>query len=107
MTKISSTLCVDNTEVTEGQYRDFLTAMSGNYAGQPAICSWNVDYGQPLDNYGLNFPRNFVDYCDAAAYCKWAGKRICGPIGSEWLRPLVDPDRNDELTVLIVFPHAG
>ncbi|MGE0327542.1 MAG: formylglycine-generating enzyme family protein [Polyangiaceae bacterium] len=97
MTKISSTLCVDNTEVTEGQYRDFLTAMTGNYAGQPAICSWNVDYGQPLDNYGLNFPRNFVDYCDATAYCKWAGKRICRPIGSEWLRPLVDPNRNDEL----------
>jgi formylglycine-generating enzyme required for sulfatase activity len=81
---LSHTICVDTTEVTQAQYKQFLTAMNGSTAGQgPECASWNTLYAPvskcSFDPTGhANFPVNGVDWCDATAFCKWAGKRLCG-----------------------------
>lgn len=76
--------CIDSTEVTNSQYALFLVAKGADVSGQPPACAWNSSYvpagawpatGQP------NHPVAFVDWCDAVAYCSWAGKRLCGKIG--------------------------
>ena len=76
---------VDATEVTRGQYKLFLAAKNGNVSGQRAECTANASYvpsslwPPTITNYDL--PVTYVDWCDAAAYCTWAGGRICGKIG--------------------------
>jgi sulfatase modifying factor 1 len=76
--------CIDGTEVTSAQYNDFL--LTGPPAtGQPSVCSWNTSY---LPGNGWTFspaegtlPIANVNWCDAYAFCKWAGKRLCGKVG--------------------------
>jgi formylglycine-generating enzyme required for sulfatase activity len=73
--------CVDSTEVTNAQYAQFLVA---NDPVQIAQCAWNTSF-TPSDGWPAtgraNHPVVFVDWCDAFAYCQWAGKRLCGKIG--------------------------
>jgi formylglycine-generating enzyme len=76
--------CIDGTEATTGQYNDFLLA-GPSLSAQPPECSWNVSY---LPGNGWSFvpaqatlPIANVSWCDAYAFCKWAGKRLCGKIG--------------------------
>jgi hypothetical protein len=76
---------VDATEVTRGQYAEFLRARAGDVSGQPAYCSWNTTH-VPVNQWPpvgdeVALPVNYVDWCDAQAYCRWAGKRLCGRIG--------------------------
>jgi formylglycine-generating enzyme len=86
--------CIDRTEVTNAQYKLFLDAAVPT-AGQPNACSFNTTY-QPQAVQGCatgvfpydpdtpsaaSKPVACVDWCDAYAYCKWAGKRLCGQIG--------------------------
>jgi len=80
---LTKPLCVDSTEVTQAQYQQFLTATEGDTSGQGPECLWNLNYAPVLmcnfDPDGhANYPVNGVDWCDATAYCKWAGKRLCG-----------------------------
>jgi hypothetical protein len=70
--------CVDSTETTVGQYNKFL-ADSPNTADQPAQCWWNQSF-VPANQPNEDLPQVDVDWCDAVAYCKWAGKRLCGKI---------------------------
>lgn len=77
--------CVDATEVTNGAYKKFLAAAEPPEAGaQIAPCEpWNTTYESPswtgteLDDH----PVGSLDWCDAYAYCKWAGKRLCAAVG--------------------------
>jgi formylglycine-generating enzyme required for sulfatase activity len=77
--------CVDSTEVTQGQYSQFLTAKKGDTSGQDPRCTWNDSYGSVCGNYDPvshpDTPVSCVDWCDALAFCAWAGKRLCGKIG--------------------------
>ncbi len=97
---------IDATEVTNAQYQAFLAA-GVDPASQPAECSWNSELApntttpssecttalfDPVNR--ADYPVVCVDWCDAQAYCKWAGKRLCqhpggptlgGDVSFEWI----------------------
>jgi formylglycine-generating enzyme len=72
--------CIDATEVTGDQYREFRAAVGEDAGGQVAECAWNDSYVPTYDTPG-DVAVTFVDFCDARAFCTWAGKRLCGKIG--------------------------
>lgn len=68
-------------EVTNAEYQVF-TELTHNMDAQPDVCSWNASY-DPSDGWPAAFaeqdhPVAYVDWCDAKAYCKWAGMHMCG-----------------------------
>jgi sulfatase modifying factor 1 len=86
----SKPFCIDSTEVTNVQYADFLAATGegSQTGGQPAACAWNTSFVPSSDDLTWPYapgketrPVVDVDWCDARAYCAWAGKRLCGKIG--------------------------
>jgi len=86
---------VDATEVTVGQYGEFLAAKNGDVTGQVAVCSWNASYWEgPAVMEPAQEPITNVDWCDAAAFCSWAGKRLCGRIGGGPIAPAEVFDAN-------------
>jgi formylglycine-generating enzyme required for sulfatase activity len=78
------TYCIDSTEVTNTHYETFLAqANAATLASLPASCSFKTSlvpgsWPQPVAR--ANRPVASVDWCDAYAYCKYAGKRLCGAI---------------------------
>ncbi len=70
---------IDSTEVTFGQYRAFVAAVGGDAGKQPKICAANAALG-PQQIGTDNEPVAGVDWCDAHAYCAFAGKRLCGRV---------------------------
>ena len=84
VTSGTTTFCIDTTEVTREQYDAFLKSTP---AGGAAECSWKsaasytptVDW--PYDSTTRSHPVVGVDWCDAKAFCAWAGKRLCGGVG--------------------------
>lgn len=80
--------CMDATEVTFAQYDEFLTAGVDPAKEADPCVGWPFAYNDPTFPdclSGLNkipdAPARCVDWCAARAYCKWAGKRLCGRIG--------------------------
>jgi hypothetical protein len=75
---------IDATEVTKGAYSIWIALLPKSEL-QPAECAWNTSFtpteSWPPDANELNFPVVAIDHCDAAAYCRWARKRLCGRIG--------------------------
>lgn len=69
-------------EVTNEAYQAWLDTQP-NPQLQGGECAWNTSYvpaqGWPATDAKL--PVNYVDFCDAAAYCRWAKRRLCGKIG--------------------------
>jgi formylglycine-generating enzyme required for sulfatase activity len=92
--------CIDSTEVTQGQYKAFLDDASKSPSLQPAYCAFNASYQTSdlcLFDPGSrpNAPVIGVDWCDAYAFCAWAGRRLCGAVGGGALAaaPDFDPTR--------------
>jgi formylglycine-generating enzyme required for sulfatase activity len=91
--------CIDRTEVTEGQYAEFLAKTKASPGSEHADCTTNQSYSPSVKPPGPpwepvkcdtsywtpettpNRPVVCIDWCDAFAYCAWAGKRLCGKIG--------------------------
>ena len=83
--------CIDSTEVTNAQYASFLAATDGGVPVAALLgtdCGWKTTFqpSVPPPNAG-NFPVVYVDWCDAWAFCRWAGKRLCGAIDGGSLDP--------------------
>ena len=89
----AGTFCIDSTEVTNAQYQQFLDAIGQGYTpNKPAGCGGKTSFAPATANNGCtaqtfdpaghaSFPVPCVDWCDAWAYCAWAGKRLCGQVG--------------------------
>lgn len=81
--------CVDSTEVTNAQYKQFLAASFGSTG--LAECAWNTSYvptgGWPPPGGTDDYPVAYANWCDAYAFCKWAGKRLCGRVGGGPISP--------------------
>src|SRR5262249_10857426 len=102
LAKVESSLgpyCIDSTEVTNAHYQAFFDAQGGasavpriGFPGcdtvatlRPDVPTWPVEGAQ-------NLPVGRANWCQAAAYCQWAGKRLCGKIGGG---PLLDQFKNE------------
>jgi formylglycine-generating enzyme required for sulfatase activity len=76
--------CIDSTETTKAQYRAFLESPPAPDPSDP-LCAWNTtfvptgEWPPPPDTD--EDAVSDIDWCDAAAYCKWAGKRLCHGTG--------------------------
>jgi sulfatase modifying factor 1 len=93
ITSGGSPFCIDTTEVTNAQYRQF--AQSGFTLSGGAI----PDGCQGLTGSALSmspasgtddFPVVNVNWCQAYEFCAWAGKRLCGQIGGGALDSMLD-----------------
>ncbi|HSO36744.1 MAG TPA: SUMF1/EgtB/PvdO family nonheme iron enzyme [Labilithrix sp.] len=88
--------CIDQSEVSKGQYNKFITA-NVPVTTQTGACAVNdtfvprgawppAEAPGPLE-FSLGLPVHYVDWCDASAYCKWAKKQLCGAINGASVTP--------------------
>jgi len=76
--------CIDRTEVTEEQFDGFLRDVGDPSAAPdllPAVCDFKQRFGPVNFRSSSILPMRRVDWCDAAAFCAWAGERLCQPVG--------------------------
>jgi sulfatase modifying factor 1 len=86
ITSGSSPFCVDSTEVTNTDYAQFIASgfvlpASEVRDGCEGLADSTPSAGWPPLSGEGNFPVSNVNWCQAYAYCAWAGKRLCGEIG--------------------------
>jgi sulfatase modifying factor 1 len=80
MVKVDPTTCIDSTEVTVAHYRAFVSSIDGGVAQTP-VCASNASF-TPLG--GIPGPTHNseaitgLSWCQAEAFCTWAGKALCG-----------------------------
>lgn len=99
----AGSFCIDSTEVSVAEYQAFLADPAK--PALPVECGWKSGFdidttmpGTGCDNISVapDMPVVCVDWCDAWAYCRWAGKRLCGRLSggpitnAEWTDPAQD-----------------
>jgi formylglycine-generating enzyme len=73
---------IDTYEVTNGRYWDFVKATGHRIPQNPRNPTRNLWEGDRITESLADRPVVNVDWSDADAYCKWAGKRL--PTEAEW-----------------------
>jgi formylglycine-generating enzyme required for sulfatase activity len=73
---------IDKFEVTNGRYIEFVRATSHRTPQHPKDASRNLWQKNMMPESVVDRPVVNVDWYDAEAYCKWAGKRL--PTEAEW-----------------------
>lgn len=84
--------CIDKTEVTRSAYDEFVGAGAPATAAAPPSCEGRSPQKADAecmrepsvcqgDGCGEH-PQVCIGLCDAAAYCAWAGKSLCGAVGT-------------------------
>jgi hypothetical protein len=85
---------IDKTEVTVQQYSQFLADPQAQTMNWPPVCTWKTTPSNPAgdtsdscaatislsgedDPFYRAKPIRCVDWCDAWAFCNWAGKNLC------------------------------
>jgi formylglycine-generating enzyme required for sulfatase activity len=86
MVAIDSGFCIDRTEVSNAAYKKFL-ATKPSLSIQEPFCSFNGSFDFDTDpmvckmrQTGDDYPATCVNWCDASAFCRSAGKHLCGKI---------------------------
>ncbi|HEY2368756.1 MAG TPA: SUMF1/EgtB/PvdO family nonheme iron enzyme [Polyangiaceae bacterium] len=81
MVKLDPKTCIDSTEVTVAQYRVFFNSNDAGSITQIPECGWNTTLtpanGMPGTPNDLK-PIGNINWCQAQAFCAWAGKSLCG-----------------------------
>jgi sulfatase modifying factor 1 len=73
---------IDATEVTNGQYAALLE-VEFDAAVLPRGCEWKSNF-EPAEwstDLDPEVPVVGVDWCDAAVFCAWTDKQLCGAVG--------------------------
>lgn len=98
--------CIDATEVTNAAYAQFLAAGVAA-TGQRPRCGWNQSFvpetratnGPACPVFDITarpeHPVVCVDWCDAAAYCRWAGKHLCQAPGGGRVQAITAKDASE------------
>ncbi len=71
---------IDQSEVTIAQYQEFVANSPSDIANLDACKGTNPDFAPSadVDLSKSSDPVAGIDWCDAAAFCAWAGKTLCG-----------------------------
>jgi hypothetical protein len=77
---IDGMFCIDSTQVTNAQYTKFASSVTPATATQAVGCDGNDTFAPAGGLLNDDYPVVTVDYCDAWAYCHWAGKRLCAQV---------------------------
>jgi formylglycine-generating enzyme required for sulfatase activity len=89
----SADYSINVTEVTQGQYEAWVATNPPLPESTDLSCGYVASYAEQSVNFNLmqcaryagtdadHHPVGCVDWCDAYAYCKRVGKRLCGAIG--------------------------
>jgi formylglycine-generating enzyme required for sulfatase activity len=92
--------CIDAREATQRDYGQFLAAIDGETVAQPSGCELNERFEPVIPAPGgdtappgsclgggafdpvayAEYSMGCVDWCDASAFCSWAGKRLCSDL---------------------------
>ena len=76
------TFLIDQFEVTNGRYLEFIKSTGHRVPQNPTNPTRNLWQGGTITESLAERPVINVDWFDADAYCKWAGKRL--PTEAEW-----------------------
>ncbi|CUS37218.1 conserved exported hypothetical protein [Candidatus Nitrospira nitrosa] len=79
---VLDTFLIDQFEVTNGRYLEFIKSTGHRVPQNPTNPTRNLWQGGTITESLAERPVINVDWFDADAYCKWAGKRL--PSEAEW-----------------------